>query len=83
MSALLRLDSLKPADTILEQVLIRILKLTYNISEADVERIHKLSTCMFYEGCVVGAETSVAALQTDLELRKSRFSAVFGTDQSA
>jgi hypothetical protein len=64
------LKSLKPEDNELEQLLILILKLSYNISEADAELIHQLSLNMFHQGCVEGAETVMTALQTEAKLHQ-------------
>ena len=66
-----KLHSLHPTDNSLELLLILVLKSAYNISEADAERIHEFAMSMFYEGCVVGSETVMVALQTQLELRKA------------
>jgi hypothetical protein len=66
-----KLHSLHPSDNSLEILLILMFKAAYNITEADAERIHEFAMSMFYEGCVVGSETVMAALQTQLELRKA------------
>ncbi len=71
MPTLPKLESLKPGENTLEQGLILILKLTYDISNADAERIHQLSMNMFYQGCVTGAETVMTAFNNELILRKT------------
>jgi predicted nuclease of restriction endonuclease-like RecB superfamily len=68
---LTELNTLKPENDTLEQGLILILKLSYNISEADADRVHQLSMNMFQHGCVVGAETVVEALQTEAKLHQA------------
>lgn len=65
------LKSLKPEDDSIEHMLILILKMGYNISEADAERVHQLSMSMFYQGCTTGAEMVLVALQTEQKLRES------------
>jgi hypothetical protein len=66
-----KLHSLHPANNTLELLLILMLKAAYDISEADAERIHVFAMSMFREGCVVGSELVMAALETQLELRKA------------
>ena len=65
------LDTLKPENDTLERGLILILKLGYDISEADAEHVHQLSMNMFQHGCVVGAKTVLAALQAEAKLHKA------------
>jgi hypothetical protein len=69
MLTLPELSSLKPEDDSLEQLLILILKLGYNISETDAVRVHQFSVSMFQQGCAEGAKIVLEALQTNQVLR--------------
>ena len=80
MPTLPKLASLKPEDNELEAMLILILKVAYNISGADIERVRQFGMSMFYEGCVTGAQAYAKALRTEVELRTSHFSAVCEVD---
>ena len=70
MLTLPELSSLKPEDDSLEQLLILILKLGYNISETDAVRVHQFSVSMFKQGCAEGAKIVLEALQTNQVLRE-------------